>query len=660
MVDFVINVLGGVKRLFCNKKYLTLLIIVILFTLYSVHKSTTDYKDRIADIKEFQKLEASTFSSIPDYDKYSDIGARVFFSPGASSIFYHTPPAMSELYGKVNSIVAVNINNNAKTPIQLKSDFPVQLSFSFIVFLIGSLFALYLGYGIIHYKEFLKSVSSSCCSARIYFSEVLSRFIFLTLSYLIILSISLCYVMLRNVKLTSTDISSLGRNLSVTLLMLLFFFFLGFIIGVVIRSRWVSRTLILLVWVVFVLFIPMGSYSISDEKSDDIPSPYNLENQKFAILKEFEENAAKKYGKFDINKIEVGRKVIEGYWNNESIRIMKLEQDLRDLFIKLIDRQESLSILTPVTFYLNTCSESSSYGNRSFIVMYDYLIDLQRQFLRFWFDRMYYNDPKVMVNFIKGDENIFRSASRSPGNFKTGILVTLGYLLALGIISYIVFIRSMCLVTPKELKELGKVEIEINTGDLYLWSVKGNHFKYLLLNLFSGNFKKLSQKGFAGKALVNGIDISKGKCKEDFLCISGPDSIPADLRIKDFISLFSRELKISAREKKELLQSPIIKEISRKTFSDLNKEKRFAVMMSILGLAKKQVYLIDNTGFGLPLECCEELLDRMEDLKDQGSLVIYLTRTIRADSKEVNIPGYYDRGIGWEFMVKEFVSNKKK
>ena len=75
MAHFIINVLGGVKRLFCNKKYLALLIIVILLTLYTVHKSTDEYKDRIADIKEFQKLLASQTSTevnvINPFEKFS-------------------------------------------------------------------------------------------------------------------------------------------------------------------------------------------------------------------------------------------------------------------------------------------------------------------------------------------------------------------------------------------------------------------------------------------------------------------------------------------------------------------------------------------------------------------------------------------------------------
>lgn len=653
MADFFITVLAGVKRLFCTKKYLVLLIILIIVSLNSISNSTAEYKDRLADIKEFQKVEASIFSKIPDFDKYSDIGIQVFFTPGPSSIFYHTPPAVSELYAKVNSIVDLKINNNAKTPVLLTAHFPFQLQFSHIVLFIFSLLALYLGCESTSYRDFFRSLSSTCSSTKIYFSEILSRIIFLVLNYFVILGIGLWCIRTQNIHLTSIDATGIYRQILVTLLMFLFFYFLGTLTPFVSRSKWVTKTAILILWITFLFIVPIIIYSVSDSKPDNIPTAFNLDNRKYGVLGDFEKKIQEKYGSFNKSDMETERKIIEGYYQNDFAQIVNLEKGLRDLMAKQVEKQEKLSVLSPVTFFLSTCSESSSYGNRSFIGFYDYLIDLQRQFVRFWIDHVFYNDPRVMVNFVKGDENIFQSFSRAPANFKTGVLISIGYIIVIAIFSYLSFLRSLSSVKSKEISQLGTVDLKMIDGKLNVWLVRNGNFTNLLFNLFSGNFKKMNKKGFTGKVVVNGVDIAVEKNREDFLYICRPEDVPDDMRVKDFISFYTRAYKIPGHEKRKLLENADIKSLARKTFSNLTNLQKFDVLLSLLQVNKKFVYIINDIASGLPITSAVKLKERMDDLAQKGYLMVYLTSISNTDIDLSKTSLYYMEGSSWIYSVEE-------
>lgn len=657
MNNVIILTVSGIRRLFSNKKYLALLLVLVLVSLYTISIETEDYKARVTEGKEFQELEAAIFSKISNYDRYSDIGVQVFFTPSPLSIFNYVSPASAGLYAKVNSIADLKISNNAKSPKQLSEDFPFQLRFCFIVLFILSLFAMYIGCGATRYREFTKSEVSAWSSGKIYLIELLSRYIFLILIYLTTLGISIIHVIYKGIDLTYIDTKGIYRNIAVTFLMLLFFYFIGTIIPLLLRSKVTINSVVLVVWIAFVFFIPLIIKSINDQKTLDFPSAFKLDSQKYNTLSEFEVNAEKKYGQFSENKIDTGRRVIEGYWNNESIQILNLEKRLRDLFLKQIEKKERIAALTPVTFYLNNFSEASSCGDRSFIAFYDYLIDLQRQFLRFWIDRVYYNDPKVMVNFIKGDENIFKSKSRVPGNFNTGVFILIGYVVASAVFSYLAFLKSISGIKSKDLAQIGEVELEeMKNGELKVWITKSDNLIKVLFNLFSGNFKRLRAKGFSGKVVVNGVDIAAAKSRENFIYICRPEFVPGDTRVKDFYHFYTRALKIDASQKKEALKSSIIKPLLKKTFAELTKPQKFYVTLSILQFKKKQVYLVDDICDGLDELYALKLKEKLDELKDVGALVIYVNTSI-AIAEELDEKIY--EGDAWLYTVNGAMNRKK-
>jgi ABC-type multidrug transport system ATPase subunit len=227
-------------------------------------------------------------------------------------------------------------------------------------------------------------------------------------------------------------------------------------------------------------------------------------------------------------------------------------------------------------------------------------------------------------------------------------------------VSFFIFKKSLYTVRKEDIAKLGNVDLEMEKGKFHVWLVKKDYLSKLLFNLFSGNFAKMRDKGFTGKVVVNGVDISSEKNNEEFLYISGPEYIPGDMKVKNYIDFFAGMLKMPEEKKTEIIGSSTIKPLSGKTFDKLSKSEKFSVLLSLLEFEKKQVYFIDDIATGLPVDCAIELKRRMEKLRDQGNLVIYLTTTRKPDSKPVDMDTYFYNGKGWEYMVGEYELKEKE
>jgi ABC-type transport system involved in cytochrome c biogenesis ATPase subunit len=415
------------------------------------------------------------------------------------------------------------------------------------------------------------------------------------------------------------------------------------------------------VWILFIFLIPGFTQKVSENKAFCSIKDYQKEIEKFKIVGDFERDCLEKAGKYNESKYEQFREFAENYWKNFYPKIQAMEETLLDEIEENINRFNNISLLTPSTIYYLNSIEVSTRGYESFKNFYSYLLDLKKKFVRFYIDRYYYNDPKIMVNFIKEDENLFHAKSRLPQNFTVGVLINLGYIIILFIVSFILFKRSLYKVRREEIEKLKDANIEVKAGELSVWLVKDDKFSNLLYNLLSGNLDKVKQKGFTGKVLVNGVDIAAEKSRQDFVYISRTENIPEDMRVRDFINFYARMQKIPAKEKRAILDSEDIKSTAGDTFSKLTYIRKFNVLLAILKLKKKQVYLINDIATGLPVTSAIKLKEYMAELAEQGSPVIYLTTT--TDEDMTGMPHYFHEGSNWLYYIegnKRTIARKKE
>jgi len=602
------------KRFFCTKKAI-MLFIILLLTIFVAKGAFDDYEKTLSDIQHFQKLDAEKIKVLNNYTEYSFYGVKSFFVPSPLGILLKTTGTISELSARVDSIVSLNMFINAKGSALFEEDSISPFRLSFIVLVLGTLSVLFLGYESMREKEFLKTLSSILSQKKIFIYIVLSKIILLTLILIGLFAILLILIKFNGFTISNEVLTGLAGYFLSAWLMIIGFLSIGILVGNI-KKKSSAFTVLLSIWFILVFFLPTCIESYISKKSKDIISSYRVEYEQLEIVNSFEKRAVKEYGEFDRNNIELARKVIEGYWNNDYKKIEALEEKVKNDIYTVAKMNKKLAILFPVTFFKLTGDECSSMGLENLLKFYGFLQELKRKFLRFWFDRVYYNDPKVLVSFIKGDENLYYAKSQLPGNFEIGVLINSGYIIILLFASYFRFKKAMFPI-QKETIATDNVNIDMEKGKII--TVHGEHpeFFKLFINALFGK-----TKSFKGKIKIDGKDIGPME-KKSFLYLPHPDNIPDDIKTRDLLWAFKKLLKITKEEFSEL-KTNVGKENLKKRFADLKITDKANILLFIVEMNKCKTYVFYNFAYDLPKNFRIDLPERMAKLIQEDTMVIDL------------------------------------
>ncbi|MCP5049953.1 MAG: hypothetical protein GY940_22490, partial [bacterium] len=310
--------------------------------------------------------------------------------------------------------------------------------------------------------------------------------------------------------------------------------------------------------------------------------------------------------------------------------------------------------------------EAGSRGLDNYLEFYGFLIEERRPFLRHWLDRVYYDpptDPVVLVNYVKNDENIYRFRSRLPGNFSSGVWITLVWILVFLGISFTPFNRRHKDLTPEEMKELNRLDWELKPGEPVCFLMKGfNALSHLFYRLLSGQYRQLEEEGFAGNLIFNGKNMAKEKNPYSYLFLCGADRFPRDIKIRHLVWHVAHRFKVPRAEVREFLNRPGIKPFASKTLGQLQPKKKdkdpsekieqqFDAMLSLAKIARGcQVFCFDDVTNGYPVSCSIKLFDYMEQLS-QEAMVISLVNTDKSENLSVAPKNIFGEGDGWLWWV---------
>jgi ABC-type transport system involved in cytochrome c biogenesis ATPase subunit len=435
--------------------------------------------------------------------------------------------------------------------------------------------------------------------------------------------------------------------------MMFFFFIFGVIIGNI-RSKTAGITAIIFLWLIFLFLIPGAFNAFINESAENITSNYKTELEKLNIMSGFERKVSERLGKFSKAKVSDFRQMAEEYWSTDFKKMEEIEENHKQEIIENIERYDRLSAFSPTTFYYLTCGEISSRGYGNFIEFYTYLQDLKHKFVRFWVDRVYYHDANIMVNFVKGDENLFHATSQLPGNFGTGVMINLAYILILITISFFNFKTYLYRLEVKRTVKDKNLPIILSKGDLVAMILyRDNHgYSDHLYNILSGHTNAFNKDL---KIEVDSVDLTGNQTKQNFLYLCHPDKLPQNIKAVDFAAFLLTFLKPGKKERVKIFKSLKVEPFKSKTLGQLECDDKGRVFLSLLPLLKCKIFLLDDIAFDMPVDYIFELNDVMKDWSASGSAVIYLTT-----ESEVNVKRYkagLDRDVdkleGWSSMVSE-------
>lgn len=633
---------------FIGRRNAVIILLLLFFSLIYIQNGIDSYTSLLDHKEKFQEFERTKTTQYINYSVYGAYGIRMMFLPAPISIFFLNSAIIPDMTAYVDSGEQLRIFK----PLKGKNIFDLNkfgfTDFSGMILFFGSLLALFYGYDTFHSDEYSKFLSTICSRKSIFLSMIFSRIIMMLLLFLFILGSAMLLISFNELKVPIDRY--LTSFILAIFLLLLFCFSIGAIFGTI-HSRVTGIISLLTCWFVLLYFIPTAINAYIIAKSDLITPIQKLEMDKLKIMMEFEKRSIdqlgiSKYGQQD----EAERKNILNYFENDFKKIQALEETIQNQTEANISLFQELSMFFPSTFYLSITNEISSRGYRNLIDFHKYVQALKRKFVKFYIDKVYFSNFTTVESFIKKDENIFPGQSQLPINFLTGVLVNLIYIIGLFGASYYYFKKSLYLLPKNESPGFYPRNMKLKKGDFKVLVSEGDLFKNQLFNLFSGESGEFKKKGFTGEVLIDGIDITTEKSKDEFLYLCHPENIPGDIKVSDFL-LFIRKLMRVKNLKNNGLK---IKSISRKKFSRLKNHEKGEVMLALLGMKSQRIYLVNDIARGMPIEFTIQLKEKLVELKKEDVLVIYLTRDELINVKSIKKEQKFYESSTWCQLVDHY------
>jgi hypothetical protein len=294
---------------------------------------------------------------------------------------------------------------------------------------------------------------------------------------------------------------------------------------------------------------------------------------------------------------------------------------------KLAVHYQQVCCVFPTSFYLSCESELSSGGYQGVLDFYRNSRQLKEKFTRYYLDKKFYSTEKKVLNFIKGDENVFFSRSHLPQSFWWGVLLTFTLTVLLTFFSYFRFCKYLFTPSEEDIEEFAGVEETFKKKQFRVWMIKSLSFAIVMYILLSGKIKCIARKNFKGKVFFEDTDISKKRLKEDIIYICGPGSLPKDMDARDYIRLNGAAMKVSRGRMKLLENEPEIRRLWGKRFDRLSKAEKSTILLHIIGLGKHSVYLVNDITAGMPREFFTRTNDTLVSMANEGALALYMTTT---------------------------------
>ena len=618
MANFLSLFYLELKR-FCRKRNLFLWIILLLLILFFVNKGINQYKILPGKVQQFNQIQDSNFNSIRNYNEYAYYGIKMLFIPAPIEILFKNNTMPPDVTAKVTSVSIIQIINNLKGK-SLYTGFKLgNTDFSRIVIFLISLLVLWYGYESFHTRGYLASLNSRWSDFKVFISIGLSRFLLLVASFVIMALCILLFITARGVQMTGNEYKVLSGYLLVTLVMLLFFFIAGLIIGTI-PSVLISVSSIFCALILMTYIVPGILGSIAGDYFPDSGKDYQAEMDKSKMVSDFEKSSKKEHGEFDPNDMETARKVAEGYKRNDFPRIKGRELQLMSEIKEAVDRTNKLAILTPTTFYLYTCNEVSSKGYASFLEFYQYVVEMWEKFVYFWIDQVFYKG-KVLVNFLKieGNNNIFKSRGHLPDLFAIGLLYNLGICIILIIACFYRYIQWLHPLAKKA-GAFDDLVLDFHKGETHVIDVYRQEFILQFLKRFQGK-----DRGLKWQVTIDGKNID-GREKKDFFLIPNIKEIPGDIKVKNLFKLYQSWFKPSA-EKTEKLLSEIGNRSLEKKFAKLEDIDKARVLLILARMVETKIYILNDFAFGIPGYLWNELPEYVDALMKQDTIIIDMETT---------------------------------
>lgn len=624
-----------------------LLVLALGLTQYGVYK----FKKSLTQKEIFQQVEKKKIEYFFNYRIMGLHGFRLILLPNPIGIFFINSVPVSDITALVDAVDRLNLYKSVKGEkiFGFKKDWFTD--FSGIILFFGSLLGLLYGFVSFLYKEHLKLLSSFTGKVKLFWLVFLSRAILLSLLLFFVTGCAVCLVLVNGILLP------IDRYLLIffikIILTTLFFFTLGTVFSTC-RKLIFGIAISLICWLASLFIVPTVLNIIIDSASKNITPIYQLEIEKLKIVMDFEKQVLDKIGvsKVGDEKTPIRQNLILGYKDNELKKILSLEENMIEQMSEIISLHQKLSIFFPTTSYLSVNNEISSSGYENLILFYKQVKKIKKDFFEYFMKKVYFSNYSKVEPYLKGEETVHHAQPRLPGFFPLGILVTLLWISSLLMISYYRFKKNLFLLPKKEKKTIKEKILELKPGQFYSWLIIGNLLNNQLYNLLSGQTKELKKKAYQLKVAINGSQLNTANKKQNFLYLCHPSDLPGHTRVCAFLQLVMDLLNVPEKKRNEIIKKYHLKDFLKKRFSQLHIDETGRVFLALLDMNPFDIYLINDITRAMFMDFAVKLDERMDQLCNDGALVLFLTTDAPLTVKKSKEGTYFYDYYSWRQNVR--------
>ncbi len=584
---------------------------ILIFQIASIR-----FKSEKMNKFQFLEAEKKQLEQIENYIQYGFEGIRMMVDQNPLLILTYNSTSFDELEAFFDIRVRLNISSPQIGGDVFKKAGGGNLDFSWFLIIISGFTSIW-GFFTFREKEYLRFLQNFTNVKFIYLGIFLSKALIITATMLLIGVVFYFQFILNGINLIPSDIiSSLGIFILVAIIILLFFWVVGAILGAL-QNPINGVMLTVLIWFILSFLIPeILNVIFSNNSKADIRSRNQHQIQKTEIAAKFNNLFRNKLKEVKTRgeMIELNKIMTEQYLNTNFKEIERLESDMIDDILKNAEKYHFRSNFSPVTFYKSVNNELSGNGYNEYLKFYKLNNEKRREFVKLCLvNRM--NVQKTQFEpFLKSDnEYIYHAKSSLPKYFGLGIIINCIYLIGALFIGFFRFKRVLYPL-PDRAGAFDDLEFKFKKGKFYKYDYRTEDVPNQLYNALKGQAEK-----FQAKITIDGEDIVTGK-KPDIFYLPSPDSLPGEIKAGSLLTLVAGALSLPKLEIKKLKEES--GDIISKRLAVLEPLEKIELLVKLAKLKGAKIVIFDNF-FG---NIAEYDINRIcKDLKSDEQIIVELT-----------------------------------
>jgi len=601
-----------------NKWFAICLICYLILAAVIMQVGIEKYKLDQAQSKQFIDVQVKRIKSFINYQQYGGYGiSRLIIGSPLVSFFYNSS-TVEDLHATIETSTQYKLfkPEMGKNLFERPTGGNLDFSWFYIIFYIAAVSTwCFFAFRNRDYIRFLKNFAGA---KTIFLGIITGRLIMIMVINCLVAVSGWLLFLLNGIVLNSGEVYALLIFLLVSTLAVLILMVISAGWGA--TRNWKQGVLgIIICWIIIVMVWPEVLNAMFSRKAEIEMKPLTEHHlQKNEKLLIFEKEALENTGRYksiqEREKYEKER--IEYYWDVVSKEIEALDIDLGNRSERLARNFQFWSILNPITFYKSVNNETGSKGYNSYNRFFKENLKIQRGFLRFVFNKRYYENYTTVEPYLPAKELVKEARPSLPAFFLPGLIINLVYIIAAIFFTYVRF-KKFIFPVPEVTGGYSQIQINALPGTIEFVTSDNDDLYQQIIKVFNRK-----HPGFNGEILVNH---QKPIDSKEIRCVLVPNQlqIPGNLKIASLVKSIGKMAGTEPEKIKKLCHD--YQENLKKQFSRLDAGDRASFLLDLGGLKNPELYVLMDFKKGVQGKNLVKVINRLRSLKKNKATILCLS-----------------------------------